>query len=76
MSHTVTPLGEAHWACAHPQLLTSLSQMPAAQTSFAVTGAPDQSPCCSTEEQLEPELAPRGSRAHLQSPCIPFSTEI
>lgn len=52
-SHTAGPLGEAPWAGAHPQLLTSLSQMPAAQTSAAVTGAPDQSPFCSTKEQLK-----------------------
>lgn len=53
--HTVGPLGEAPWARAHPQLLTSLSQRPAAQTSVAVTGAPDQSPCYSRKDQLEPE---------------------
>lgn len=80
MSHTVGPPGEAPWACAHPRLLSGLSQMPAAQMSIATTRAPAQSHCCSTKEQLEPEPlggasrprglrcqpTPRGSQADVQ----------
>lgn len=55
MNHTAGLLGEVPWGCAHPRLLTGLSQMPAAQTSIAATRAPDQSHCGSSKEQLEPE---------------------
>ena len=49
-NHTVGPVGVAPWACAYQWLLAGLSQTPA-----AATGAPDQSHCVFTMEQLEPE---------------------
>lgn len=74
MSHTVGPVGAAPWACTHQWLLAGPSQMPA-----AATGAPDQSHCVFTKEQLEPEPPwvqpswPRGlryqpARGHLRLP--------